>query len=148
MACDRARPFDVRNEEIVVDRSKSFQVAAGLQLFLSLGAVVMALPMLPRGAEALNQATDAPPYFIVVLTLIVGALGIVSSYGVWRMQKWGVILTLLLRIVDGLAALPGVLFAPTMVLQVTAGIGVVLSIVVIVLLLRGGSRASSRAGVA
>ena len=53
----------------------------------------------------------------------------------WRNQKWGVILTVVLRAVDGVSALPGILFAPTVEFKILASMGVLLAVAVIALLL-------------
>ena len=62
-------------------------------------------------------------------------LGLVSAYGVWRNQKWGVILTIVVCLVGGLSALPGLLFAPTVTIKIFVAVGVLLQIVLIALLL-------------
>ena len=118
-----------------MNRPRTYTIAAVLQFLLSVYAVVTALPLLARGASDLDQAADAPPYFIIVLGFTAAVLGIVSAYGVWRNQKWGVVLTIILRAVDGLAALPGLLFAPTLGWQIAAAVGVLSSVVIIGLLL-------------
>lgn len=116
-------------------RSMNYTIAAVLQVLLSLTGIGGALVYLPRGAEALNQGTDSPPYVVLVLGLAFGVLGLVSAWGVWKNKRWGVILTIILRVVDGLLALPGVIFAPTMTLTLFSTVGVVLSVVVVALLL-------------
>ncbi len=90
---------------------------------------------MPRGAVVTDQAGDSPPYVVLVLTIILGAVGIVAAYGVWRAQRWGVILTIILRVVDSLSALPGLL-SPNVGLQLLALTGITLSALVIFLLLR------------
>lgn len=117
-------------------RTRSYTIAAILQLLLSLAAIGLSLPDIARGANEVNQAPDTIPYAALMMSLIIGVLGLVSAYGVWRVQKWGVILTIILRAVDGLSSLPGVAFGPTPMLQFVATISVVLAIVVIYLLLR------------
>lgn len=117
-------------------RTRSYTIAAILQLLLSLAAIGLSLPDIARGANEVNQAPDTIPYAALMMSLIIGVLGLVSAYGVWRVQKWGVILTIILRAVDGLTSLPGVAFGPTPMLQFLATISVVLAIVVIYLLLR------------
>ena len=117
-------------------RTRSCTIAAILQLLLSLAAIGLSLPDIARGANEVNQAPDTIPYAALMMSLIIGVLGLVSAYGVWRVQKWGVILTIILRAVDGLTSLPGVAFGPTPMLQFLATISVVLAIVVIYLLLR------------
>lgn len=118
-----------------MNRPKTYTIAALIQLVVSLFSVVASLPQLVQGANTVEQAPDSAPYFIFVLGFGIGLLGLVSAYGVWRNQKWGVILTILLRLVDGLSALPGILFAPTITLKISASVGVLIAIVVIGLLL-------------
>jgi hypothetical protein len=116
--------------------SKSLTVATILQLLLSVFAIVATFPYLLLGAESVNNAGTSPPYFIVLLGFAIGLVGVVAAYGVWKRQKWAIVLTIVLRAVDGLSALPGVLFAPSAVWQVLAIGTVILSSLVIVLLLR------------
>jgi len=122
-----------------MNRPKTYTVAAILQLLISLFAVVYAIPLVFQGAAAVDQAGDQPPFFIIVLAFSIGLLGVVSAYGVWRNQKWGVVLTIVLRAVDALSALPG-LSAPTLALTILASVGVAISIAIIVLLLWPKSR--------
>ena len=118
-----------------MNRPKTYTGAAILQFLISVFSVMSSVPLLVQGANAVEQAGDSPPFFIAILGFGIGLLGLVSAYGVWRNQKWGVILTILLRAVDGLSALPGILFAPTVGLKIMASLGVLLAIVVIALLL-------------
>ncbi len=118
-----------------MNRPKTYTGAAILQFLVSVFSVMSSVPLLVQGANAVEQAGDSPPFFIAILGFGIGLLGLVSAYGVWRNQKWGVILTILLRAVDGLSALPGILFAPTVGLKIMASLGVLLAIVVIALLL-------------
>jgi uncharacterized membrane protein (DUF2068 family) len=114
-----------------MNRPKTYTIAAILQWLISSLAIIGTIPFLAQGPNA----AEAPPFFVVVLAFAAGVLGLVSAYGVWRNQKWGVILTILLRALDGLAAVPGIFFAPSTFLWVSAMIGTVVSLVIIVLLL-------------
>jgi hypothetical protein len=119
-----------------MNRTNSYKLAIIIHLLFSLFALIDTLRLLPAGAEALNQVSSGtPPYFVVVAVGFIGALGLVSAYGAWYQQKWGIVLTIVLRAIDGLLALPGVLFAVSPLYQVLAGIGVMGSIVVIFLIL-------------
>lgn len=122
-----------------MNRPITYTVAAILQLLISLLAVVYAFPILFQGAAAVEQSGDTPPFFIILLAFSLGLVGLVSAYGVWRNQKWGVILTILLRAVDTLSALPG-LTMPSLELKILASVGVTISVVIIVLLLWPKSR--------
>jgi uncharacterized membrane protein (DUF2068 family) len=118
-----------------MQRSTNYTIAAILQAALSVMGITGALVYLPRGAEALNQGSDSPPYAVLIIGMAIGVLGLVSAWGVWKSKRWGVILTIVLRVVDGLLALPGMIFAPTPTLTILSTAGVVFSVVVIALLL-------------
>lgn len=117
-----------------MNRPQTYTIAAILQFVISVLSIVFSFPDLARGAAA-SQAADVAPYFITVSGFALGILGLVSAYGIWQGQKWGVILTIAIRLLDGVLALPGVLFAPTLTLKLLAITGVILAIVVIALLL-------------
>ena len=51
------------------------------------------------------------------------------------MQQWGVILTIVIQAIEGLMALPGIIFAPTVTFKILASTGVLIAVVVIGLLL-------------
>ena len=124
-----------------MNRPKTYTVAAILQLLISLLAVVWTFPILFQGSAAVEQAGNEPaPFFIIVLAFSLGLLGLVSAYGVWRNQKWGVVLTIALRTVAALLALPGTLLAPALQLRIFPAFEVAISIAIIVLLLRPKSR--------
>lgn len=120
----------------VVQRSTNYTIAALLNLALSLEGIVFALPALFDGADATNKSSDAPPFFIVVLAFALGVIGLVSSYGVWKSQRWGVVLTIVISALNFLSAIPGVPFAPNMGLRIAAILTCVAAIAIIWLLLR------------
>lgn len=119
-------------------RSRTYTVAAVLHLLISAYGIVGAFPYIARGIDNINQSADAPPYLVIILGFVASVVGMVSAYGVWRSYRWGVILTIMLRTVDGIAALPGVLFAPTTFLWVASIVNVVVSATIIILLLWRG----------
>ncbi|MCP4416909.1 MAG: hypothetical protein GY805_09825 [Chloroflexi bacterium] len=85
----------------------------------------------------LNPAlTEGIPPFVIVLSTILGATGLVSAWGAWQGQKWGIWLTISLSVVGGLSALPGVLLGPNNFARTSAIIGVVIQIFAIVVFLR------------
>ena len=114
-----------------MNRTKQTTIAAILQFLLSAFGIVASIPFLVQGAAG----TEAPPFFVIVLAFIFAVLGMASAYGVWKNQKWGKILTIVLRAVDSLLAVPGVFSAPTPFLWMAATISVGVSIIIIVLLL-------------
>lgn len=120
-----------------MNRPRTFTIAAVLMFFMSLLSIGFEIPnlMLGTGASAQFESNGGPPFFLVLLNFAAGAIGLVAAYGVWQMQKWGVVLTIVLCAYTVLSALPAILFAPP-ALKVAAGIAVLWAAVIIVLLLR------------
>ena len=117
-----------------MNRPKTYTIAAIIQFVVSLIVVIEALIRLPQGAAALTSV-EGPGYLFTVVGLILGLAGLFSAFGVWKSQKWGVILTIVIRAFDGLTALPGIIFAPTLATKMPAAVGVLIAVVVITLLL-------------
>ena len=126
-----------------MNRPVKYTIVAILAVLLGLFDIVQALPALFQGPGAVEQAGTNAPYVIYVMGFGTGLLGLVAAYGVWRVQKWGVVLTILLRAVDSLQALLGIVGAPTAQLKITASVRLVISIVMIVALLWPKSRLAS-----
>lgn len=116
-----------------MNRPKTYTIAAIIQFVVSLIVVGEALRSLPQGAAALNSV-EGPGYVFTVIGLILGLAGLFSAFGVWKVQKWGIILTIIIRAIDGLMALPGVIFAPTVEFKLLASLGVIIAVTVIALL--------------
>jgi hypothetical protein len=107
-----------------------FKVAVILFAIESIFNIIASLP----GVIGPN-ITDGIPEFVIVLSTILGAAGLISAWGAWQGQKWGIWMTIALSIVGGLSALPGVLFAPNNIARVAAIAGVAISIFVIAVFL-------------
>lgn len=118
-----------------LSRTTALKLAAALALVGGVSNLFTSIPFLWRGAAAVSQAGDAPPYIIFVLGLILAPIEIIGAAGAWRGQRWGVVLLLLAAAVDVLSAAPGILFAPTTSLRLLAGTGVLLDLTVIILCL-------------
>jgi uncharacterized membrane protein (DUF2068 family) len=118
-------------------RSIQTTIAAVLNALWCLVNIVMAVPLLALGADAVNEqaAMENPPYFVVVIAIILGVVGLVGSWGLWQNQKWAKIVVIIVDALGGLSALPGILFAETPALRMSAISGVVIPLVIIVLLL-------------
>lgn len=116
-------------------RSSALKIAAVLSFLLCAYGVIFSLPMIAQGSAAVNQGTEAPPYFILVLGVILGVVGMVAAYGCWKGMRWGIVLTIIVNLLNGLSAAPGILFAPTSELFMAATVGVFFNIVIIVLCL-------------
>lgn len=115
-----------------MNRPKTYTIAAVLQLLLSIASIFGSIPFLARGDAG---SSSGPPFAVELIIFAASILGLPSAYGVWRNQKWGVILSIVSGILVGLVSLPGVLFAPVPVGQLASAIDVVFVVAIIVLLL-------------
>ncbi len=118
-----------------LSRAAALKIAAVLSVLMSLVSIATTLPLIARGATGVAQSSDSPPYAILMVGLLTGVIGIVAAYGTWNQQRWGIILTILVNLVNGLGAVPGILFAPQPGLMITAVATVVVSIIIVVLCL-------------
>ncbi len=118
-----------------LSRAMALKIAAVLSVFMGIVSIATTLPLIARGATGVAQSTDSPPYAILMVGLLTGVIGIVAAYGAWNQQRWGVILTILVNLVNGLGAVPGILFAPQPGLMITAVATVVVSTLIVVLCL-------------
>jgi uncharacterized membrane protein (DUF2068 family) len=130
-----------------MSRSRNILTGAVFAALLSLANFITALILLPRGSADLASDGNQPPYAIVVLEVIVGAIGLVGAYGAFRSQRWGILLTLIVMAVNVLASVPGIAFAPTFLSQASSAIATVVSGIVIWLLLRRDARKPALADV-
>jgi uncharacterized membrane protein (DUF2068 family) len=126
-------------------RSKKFTIAALLAGLLSLANTIVALALLPQGADKINHSSNQPPYAVILIEVVVGLVGMVAAYGVFRTQRWGVILTLVLMVINVLISVPGIPFGPTTFDKVSSAVGLVVAAVVIYLLLRRDTRVAPKA---
>ena len=117
-----------------LSRANALKIAAALSLLLGLVAVVAAILFIQNG-DVGDSAPDAPPYFVMVAGLVLGIVRLMGGYGAWRQRQWGILLTVFANAIDGVLAVPGILFAPTTGLQISAIITVVVAIVIVVLCL-------------
>ena len=119
-----------------IERPLPVTIAVVLQALLGLTAIFLTMAEM-TGAVSPDEG---PPMFIVVTSLVVGILSLVSAWGAWQGKKWGQVMTIVLRALDALSSVPGIVFAPTLVMSITATVSVILAIVVIWLLLMPVSR--------
>mgnify|MGYP006381575969 CR=1 FL=1 len=120
----------------VVQRSTNYTVAVVLNLALSLQNVVFTLPAIFDGADATNKSADSPPFVIMLAAFALGLVGLISSYGVWRVQRWGVVITIVVNALNFLSAIPGIPFAPNLALRISAILTCAAAAAIIWLLLR------------
>lgn len=116
-------------------RATALKIAAILSLIMGIISMTNVFPLIARGANGVAQSPDSPPYAILMVALITGILGMVGAYGAWNQQRWGIILTILANLVNGLSAAPGILFAPMLGLIIVSAVTLIVSILIIVLCL-------------
>lgn len=112
-------------------RSKQIVIASILIALYALQTVIRASIAL---ATQNQDAIDMGNGFLVII-LILWTVCLVSAYGVWQNQKWGKVLAIITLGLNALAALPGVIFAPTLMLKLNPALDVLVAIIVIILLL-------------
>src|SRR5579864_5727885 len=124
-------------------RPNSYALAAILMVLLCVARAVVQFPFLARGAAGnvgvFGDSDPGPPFFLTVVNFVVTVLGFVSAYGVWRVEKWGVVLTIALCALGILDQVPALLFVP-FPFRLVAAVGIVWAAAIIVLLLRPAAR--------
>jgi uncharacterized membrane protein len=80
------------------------------------------------------------PRPLVYASGVVALAGLVGSYGLWRMSRWGALLSAAVLALSALLAAPGILFAPVPPLQVVAAMTVLLDIAGLVLVFHSAAR--------
>jgi hypothetical protein len=128
------------SSEVAMSHTRNYTIAAVLAGLLSLANAITALILLPQGADKINHSSNQPPYAVVLIEVVVGLIGVVAAYGVFRTQRWGVILTLVLMVINVLISLPGIPFGPTAVDKITSVVAVIVSGAAIYFLLRRDTR--------
>ena len=116
-------------------RTPLYKSAVIVHALTSMLSLALAFPGLMGGPQA-QTLMQGVPQFVIVSSALLGVAGLVSAYGAWYGQRWGIGLTIALEALSGLLALPGVLDGPTPFLKLSALLGVLSAIFVIVVLLR------------
>jgi hypothetical protein len=115
-----------------LSRTTTLKIAAAISFLVSAVSVVGALPLVTQGAATIGQSSDQPPFVVIMIALLAGVVGLVGVYPTWRGLRMGIVLTISANLVNGLSALPGLLFAPTPSLMIAAGLTVAFSVLIIV----------------
>ncbi len=105
-------------------------VAAIIQVLLSL----LGLP------GPLMPGSEGVPAVVLYSGIVLGVAGLVASAGLWMLKKWGLWLTIVVNVLGGLSAAPGVAAAPNAALQAAAIVFALISVLVIVLVVLPSSR--------
>jgi uncharacterized membrane protein (DUF2068 family) len=83
---------------------------------------------------------EGPPASAVYILMGLGVLGLVGAVGLWMLKRWALWLTIVVSVLNILAAAPGLVFAPEPAARVLATIGVVGFALVILLAVLPNSR--------
>ncbi len=108
-----------------------------LVLLVLLGVGHLFVPWVP-------DADKIPPV-VVYGDVALGVISLVAAFGLWKLTRWGLILTLIISALNVLSAAPGVVAAPNPGLHVVAAVYVVLSVLIIVLVGLPSARQASAA---
>ncbi|MBC8163121.1 MAG: hypothetical protein H7Z42_18090 [Roseiflexaceae bacterium] len=119
-----------------MNRPRSYTIAAVLIVLYNVISLMFELPNLLQGPGEISPGVEGPPVFLSIINFTLLILGLVSAYGVWQVQKWGVTLALIVAALGILTGIPAIIFAPFLALRVIGVIGVIWSAAIIVLLLR------------
>jgi uncharacterized membrane protein (DUF2068 family) len=110
-------------------------------LSVTIAVVLLALGSLLNVITPLMPMMEGIPAGVVYAGVVLGVLGLVGALGLWMLKRWALWLTIVVCILNILAAAPGMLgAAPTTTLHVLATIGVVGFALVIVLAVVPASR--------
>jgi hypothetical protein len=101
-------------------------IASILLAFLSLGS--LSLPLFGH-----------PPPLVTSVAIVLGILGLVAAFGLWKLKRWGMILAIIYSVLQVLSGAAGIVGAPN-VLKVLTIVTVVLCIVIIVLVVLPSAR--------
>src|SRR5215210_8036195 len=107
---------------------------------ITVAVVLQALFSLANLFSPLFFGSEDVPAVVIYGGVVLGIVGLVATFGLWMLRKWGVWLTIILSVLNILSAAPGVVVAPDAVLQVAATITVVGYAVLIVLVILPTSR--------
>ena len=105
---------------------------------VAIAAILLALLSLANFLAPVMLPADAG--FAVYVIVLLGALGLVAAGGLWMLKRWVMWLTIVVSVLNILAAAPGLVFATEATGRVLATIGVVGFAVVILLAALPGSR--------
>ena len=113
-------------------RSTNIVIAAVLTALYNLISLIRASVAIATQNQDVQNVGNG----FAVLIVILCSIGLIAAYGIWQNQKWGKVLAIIVMGLNGLLSLPGIIFAPTLLLKLDPASTVIVAIVVIVLLLR------------
>ena len=109
-------------------------------LAVTIAAVVQAISSLGSLPGPLLPGSEEVPAVVIYGGMVLGVAGLVATFGLWMLKKWGLWLTIIVSVLGILSAAPGLFVAPTAALQAAATVGVLVSAFIIVLVVLPTSR--------
>jgi hypothetical protein len=103
---------------------------------VSVAAVICLLSSL----AALSTLAAPIPRPVAYASVVAAALGLTGAYGVWRLKRWGAVLSVIVLAANAFLAAPGIPFVPNLGMQVFATAAVLFDLIGIALLVILASR--------
>jgi hypothetical protein len=113
---------------------------------VTVAAIIQALISLLSLPGPLTPGSEGVPAVVLYSGIVLGVAGLVASAGLWMLKKWGLWLTIVVNVLGGLSAAPGVAAAPNAALQAAAVVFALISVLVIVLVVLPSSRRALATG--
>ena len=107
---------------------------------VTVAAIIQVLASLVSLPGPLMPGSEGVPAIVLYSGIVLGVAGLVASAGLWMLKSWSLWLTIVVNVLNGLSAAPGVGAAPNAALQVAAIAGVLISALIIVLVVLPTSR--------
>jgi uncharacterized membrane protein len=105
---------------------------------------ILDLAAVPFMIAANHHTAGTPPVPAIIVTAIIGVATLVSAVGVARGLRWAFRIAVTCRIIDAVSNFLGLTNHPSAVTTVGGGVGLVLSLVALVLLVRLNPRRIAR----
>ena len=97
---------------------------------LTLAALLLGLISISSFATPLLAG---PPLPVKVLAVVTGLIGLLAAYRLWRAKRWGMIVAMIVSALNALAGAPGLFVQPNLPATIAAGVGIAISLLIIVL---------------
>jgi uncharacterized membrane protein (DUF2068 family) len=105
---------------------------SGRPVSLTIAVLLLGLDCLLQLATPL---VPGPPPAIVALSIVIGVLGVVAAVGLWMLQRWAIMLTLILMFISILSAAPGLIVQPKATSTIGSAVSIALAALTVVLTL-------------
>src|SRR5215204_3704470 len=116
-------------------RPPTVTVAAILLVLLSLFGFPWPWLVLFPGVE------EDPPAFIYYSGIVLGIVGLLVAFGLWRLRTWGLWATIIVAVLDLLTGAPGIVLGPNAGIRVTCAVLAVVPVLIVLVVLPSSRRA-------